>query len=256
MIQKLDLSLSGQSLSAYADDETPIVHALNTPLHKHAYGELHCTLQGATSFTVNGKAIQLSAGEALYIPKGCFHSNRACSAPLEHFVILVESENTAVFRKEFSPERLRSVLAALRKTDGKHFQTEALHAFLFFLADFFFSSTAQSASELPYEEVINRFISRHYPEQLTQKDLAAALHLSATQTGRIMRRVTGKTFLAYLTDYRLDIAEHLCATTSLPLTEIAQRVGYRSYPGFYKARQKRRMEEKCRDKTGKNPHKL
>lgn len=255
MIQKLDLSVAGRSLSVYADDETAIVHTLHTPLHKHGYGELHCILRGSAAFQVEGKEWRLAAGEALYIPKGYFHSNRGIGEPLDHLAFPLEAEGYSLFRKSFSVERLENVFAGIRQTEGRQFRAEAVHALLFFLADLFFPAP-KPENELPYEAAIDRFISRHYPEPLTVRDLAAAIHLSETQAERVMRRVTGKTFLAHLTDYRLEIAGHLSATTTLTLAEIARRVGYQSYPGFYKARQKKHKEEKAHERASQKPDKL
>lgn len=238
MIQKFDLALCGHTLAVYADNEAEIVRTLHAPLHKHGYGELHFLLQGAAAFQVEGVEWLLRAGEALYIPRGCFHSNRETQMPLQHLAFPVDAEPVTPFRKPFSRERLLQLCPGLCGSATQPFRTEDIHGLLFLLADLFFPAPVPDRT-LPQEAAIDRFISRHYPEPLTVQDLAAALHLSEAQTQRVMRRVTGKPFLAYLTDYRMEIAAHLRATTSLSLQEIAQRVGYRSYPGFYKARQKR-----------------
>ena len=66
-------------------------------------------------------------------------------------------------------------------------------------------------------------------------DLAAELFLSEKQCGRVLRAVTGRNFRQELTRYRMDAALELQKQGELSLAEIAERVGYRSYSGFWKA---------------------
>ena len=48
----------------------------------------------------------------------------------------------------------------------------------------------------------------------------------------------GRSFRGALTVTRMQVAERLINISAMPLTEVAQYVGYRSYAGFWKAYQK------------------
>ena len=71
---------------------------------------------------------------------------------------------------------------------------------------------------------------------ITLSDLAQVLGLSTKQAGRLLMHYTGRTFRGELTRCRMEAARRMMAETNAPpLTVIAERVGYQSYSGFWKA---------------------
>ena len=81
--------------------------------------------------------------------------------------------------------------------------------------------------------VAEEFIRRNLTAGITLSDLAEVLHLSEKQAGRIFYREFGQSFKEYLLSMRLASAKSLLSDTSLSVNEIAERVGYRTYNGFY-----------------------
>ena len=79
------------------------------------------------------------------------------------------------------------------------------------------------------------FFSRRYAEPVTVADLAEVLMLSEKQTEREVRRRTGLPFRRTLLHFRMSAADSLLSSTACSKNEIAERVGYRSYSGFWKA---------------------
>jgi len=63
---------------------------------------------------------------------------------------------------------------------------------------------------------------------------AEALHLSESHFMRLFKQVTGQSFISYLNHFRVGKAEHLLATTDLPVSEVSQAVGFcdQSYFGL------------------------
>lgn len=65
-----------------------------------------------------------------------------------------------------------------------------------------------------------------FAEEWTLDRLAAAVHLSRSQTGRMFRQAFGKTPIAYLTMLRTERMAELLRTTTTPISEIAREVGW------------------------------
>ena len=62
--------------------------------------------------------------------------------------------------------------------------------------------------------------------------MAADFHYSPEYTSRLIKQVTGQTFIQLLTRIRLENAEQLLRDTAIPVTDIAAAVGYESAEHF------------------------
>lgn len=75
-------------------------------------------------------------------------------------------------------------------------------------------------------------IDRHYAEPLTVRDLARLAGLSPSYFIRAFAAATGSTPHQYLRARRIARARELLVTTPAPITEICDRVGFRSLGSF------------------------
>lgn len=66
----------------------------------------------------------------------------------------------------------------------------------------------------------------------TVEDLAKLGHMSRASFARIFQHVLGQTPMQYLTNWRMTLARDLLLTDGLPLSQIAERVGYSSQYAF------------------------
>ncbi len=66
----------------------------------------------------------------------------------------------------------------------------------------------------------------------TLNDLAAQFHYSPEYTSRLVKRITGQTFIRLLTSVRIENAEQLLRDTMMPVADIASTVGYESSEHF------------------------
>lgn len=82
-----------------------------------------------------------------------------------------------------------------------------------------------------YTEVVNEvleYIEAHFgDENLSLNQLAAYVNVSPNYLSTVFSQQTGQSFIKYLTDYRMDKAKELLATTSKKSNEIAFIVGYK-----------------------------
>jgi transcriptional regulator GlxA family with amidase domain len=85
------------------------------------------------------------------------------------------------------------------------------------------------------ELLIYEFFSKKYNQDVSLSDLAGLLNLSKKQTERMVEKFTGRSFRAEIAHHRMEAAAQLMKIPGLSLSDIATRVGYKSYSGFWKA---------------------
>jgi len=75
-------------------------------------------------------------------------------------------------------------------------------------------------------------IERRYGERLSLKDVATAVGLTPGHLTTVVRRRTGRTVGAWITERRMAQARTLLVQTDLPVAEIGRRVGYHD-PAYF-----------------------
>lgn len=76
------------------------------------------------------------------------------------------------------------------------------------------------------------FIEKSYHLQIIRKDLADHLGISQVYISQLFKKETGKTFLDYLTHYRIKMAKNLLQNSDERVYVIAESVGYSSSQYF------------------------
>jgi AraC-like DNA-binding protein len=69
-------------------------------------------------------------------------------------------------------------------------------------------------------------IERRYPQPLSLRDVATAVNISPGHLTSTVRRRTGRTVQAWITERRMVQARRLLAATELPISEVGRRVGF------------------------------
>ena len=71
------------------------------------------------------------------------------------------------------------------------------------------------------------YVDSHYSDpELSVDTVCQMLHISASHFSKVFRKAYGTGFLSYLTDKRMEEAEHLLLTTEYKSREIGEMVGY------------------------------
>ena len=237
---ELILSVGSDSMRAFLQDG--FRSATTTPrLHKHNYAEIHI-VTGEMTVELSGSSHRLSPSEAIIIPAGSYHR-----------IIPAEGTRRISFQLDRRCEAIKVARLPLGVVDALFYEVErAISARDFSLTSAYFSLVAASLigeryageSTVDYSLFIREFFSRRYAEDVRLCDLADELHLSERQTERLVIRHTGRCFRDELTATRIAVAEELLSEGRLSLGEIATYVGYRSYAGFFKAREKSRSSHR------------
>ncbi len=86
------------------------------------------------------------------------------------------------------------------------------------------------------------YIVEHFQEKILLKDAATVAHMSAPAFCNYFKRMTRKTFIEAVTDYRIDFAVQQLVHTDKPITQIGLDSGFDDSSNFYKTF-KRRMKQ-------------
>ncbi|GBF10361.1 response regulator [Tepidibacillus sp. HK-1] len=77
-----------------------------------------------------------------------------------------------------------------------------------------------------------QFIHHHYENNITLDDVAKEINMSYHYFSKFFKESTGKNFVDYLTDLRIEKSKELLKTTSISIKEIGYKVGY-SDPNYF-----------------------
>lgn len=80
-------------------------------------------------------------------------------------------------------------------------------------------------SERVVRQVLD-YVKEHYAEPISVADVASRLFVNPSYFCRSFKRVTGSTFIEYLTRLRLERARQLLATTDEPVAAVGRMVGF------------------------------
>lgn len=72
-----------------------------------------------------------------------------------------------------------------------------------------------------------RYVEENYPRDLPQEEVARNVGLSPSYFSSCFKRETGKSFVEYLTEYRLEKARKLLTSSNLRTLDVASSVGFR-----------------------------
>jgi two-component system, response regulator YesN len=78
------------------------------------------------------------------------------------------------------------------------------------------------------------YIDQHLKDEINQKDVAAHVHLNPSYLSVLFKEQVNVTFSEYVTRRRIQRAKELLISSSLPISEIAEEVGYKTAKYFIK----------------------
>lgn len=111
------------------------------------------------------------------------------------------------------------------------------------------------ASHTDFLTELNEFVLGHLNDSLTLESVARQMHLSRAQFARRIRQETGQTFIAYLTEHRLEAARNLLLESEWTTIAISEFVGFQSSTYFHRLFRERMgmTPGEFRSKSGEMP---
>ena len=236
--RELAITLNGEEIKVFLQDGFYWNAPICDYMHIHSYTEIHFVSNGEMTFSVNGDQITVNESTALVIPARVYHAFVSKTEEAVHTAFQIDLSADSPSINELDEGLIRYLFAEIKKTPPRD-DHAAIASIITMLCTLLFSH----APVFPHDitdagYLINDFFSQNYRSNVKLCDLAMLLHLSDRQAERLVKEQTGRSFRDELTATRMRMADQLLATTSMSLTDIAQYVGYCSYAGFWKARER------------------
>lgn len=206
-----------------------------TNLHKHNFPEIHFVTGGSALFLVGKSKTTLESGSIMIIPQGEFHCCLEKEDTTLHNAFQIDFSVTQFKKAHIGSETVLGFFREIEnlKITGNFTKTAAyIVLFCSYLCD---ENKMCTSSVSDYGFIIQEFISMNYNKSIRLSDLASTLHLSERQAERLVRHYTGNSFKEEVCKTRIKVANMLMQSSDMPLTKIAEYVGYKSYAGFWKA---------------------
>lgn len=232
--------------------------------HWHEHVEIIYLECGHAVFNIGSHEIEAIPGDILFVNSGLLHSGYSVDNTRVEFDAIVFNKSMLASQlpdpnhmKHVSPfmdDRLsfpcriavddphypflREYVMKIREElrEKKHGYEVAVKAYLHLLTISVFR-LYHTPDLPPSDPEINRrnvdkisklmpFLEQHFSEKLTVAQAAYILNLSVYHFCRIFKKITGRTFIEFLNLYRVNQAEKLLRSSDLPITEIAEQVGF------------------------------
>ncbi|MEH6306307.1 AraC family transcriptional regulator [Olivibacter sp. CPCC 100613] len=87
---------------------------------------------------------------------------------------------------------------------------------------------------------ITAYLLDHFKEPLCIEQAAQLVHLSPSAFCRYFKKITRRTFIETVVDYRIDYAARHLRNTDMPIAHIAFDSGFADMSNFYRAFKKRK----------------
>ena len=222
--------------------------------HEHPSFELHVLLQGSATVDIGGQLVTLHSPQAILIGPGQYHRPIRTSKPFERISMEVSVADGPLRKDLLRQTRPCRVLqpdsemlelcrgmveeCALAKPFR---ETVVSSRMTLLLADCLrlmeLSVDDQPTPQRPlsnYSDRIDAWFERCLPDGDSLDGLAAELHLSRSQTCRILKKLYGMTFREKLVRTRMEHAAWLLRHTDKRVGDLVAETGYASESRFYR----------------------
>ncbi len=222
------------------------------PMHCHSHYELSFVASGTRYEICEGKSHLVGAGGLFFIPPLAFHANKNLtpvdvvviqfsqnflygnSARMGRFMLTRPKENSLLISPSKEAHRILLKILDFCRTQNPISAAKDFHRSSLILellsalidgGDLIISDSTNVSTRMPeLDAVINHILS--HPDTRTDMNQAAKLaNMSYYAFSRMFKEVIGVNFSDYCNIIRVRLAEELLITTSLPVSEIAEKTG-------------------------------
>lgn len=203
-------------------------------MHKHNYTDVHIVFGGGMIFYIGEEIHQIEDGTLMVIPREVFHYCVEKDEKALHIAFQVDYEIDNIIKCKINSGIIEDFCQEV-ETAEKTGEYMLITSYISLLCTRFSGENSSAKAITDYGFLIREFFQTQYSKDVKLMDLAKVLNVCERQAERLVIEYTGRTFRNELSFMRITIAKHLIKSGNMPLKEIAQYVGYRSYAGFWKA---------------------
>ena len=229
-----EINLSGKSYKLFLQPGFFCATKYAAVPHLHKYCELHCVIRGEGEYSVGNERISISRGSVVVIPGGVFHGYLSRSDDLKLCRFQVAGLKSGLRLVQVNEGLLDALGAAVERYTPDADFTEVGAYIGAVLA-----AVGERANSVPKQITDREFLTHEFftdcSRDMNISELSRVLNLSSKQAQRTIKRVTGLSFRDELAYRRITAARELLKDDSVSLAEAGERVGYKTYSGFWRA---------------------
>ena len=233
---------------------------IETITHYHQEIELIAITEGSAEFYIHSKSYFVKKGDILIIPpyalhRGCTTENVVSSYDCICFNLQLlcddnlktglESQalsiNSPICSDSPYVEQLQSyikkaVIACERQETGWELEAVGAMSLLFGVLkkNHLISQILESNRETEFGAKVMTYLFKNVSAPITSRDAAREFYMNHSYFCRLFKKTFGCTFEKYVLIYRLEKARLYLTNTTLPVTEIAFRLGFNNCSYFGK----------------------
>ncbi len=202
------------------------------------YYDLTFVLKGSMVYYVNGQKVTLRENDAIFLKPGTLRSRPQGTEPVKYVSFnFLPNPGAELPLAEYLP---RSISADVRKLFSVYTQSHILPAYHSkekvsnLLNYVLFSLLDHCDLETNNEYVIDaiKYVNAHLTEKLSLQEVSAAVNLSKEYISALFKKEMGKTLTDYINERKMMLAVEMIRNEELPLSEIANSLGYGNYTYF------------------------
>lgn len=234
----------------------------DTKLHSHMYYELFYCEKGSAEILFSDGVAEIGEGDCIIVEKNVVHTlryvntekslynividitgNKSRVAEYEEILDTLCNGRYAMIKKNFDIGEIMKAMCQyfyMDFEDRKHLVGARFYELIYTLKKLSQHRTKViddlSLDSSSRDYLIDVFLATSFDTPGISIDmLSERLYLSSSQTARIVKEKTGKTFKQIILSLRMENATRLLRTTDISVNDIASMVGYVSNHGFYVA---------------------
>lgn len=211
--------------------------------HQIAYYDLTLVLNGTLFYLVDGKEVVLQGGDAILIPPGSMRERHASTDNTDY--VSFNFTSTYPFALPLHIEdALHSdalfLISAFDKINGRSYldhkeENEHLLACLLLVLE----NRVKARGIHPLVRTIMKYVHGHLGERITLEDIGRETFFSPIYCDTLFKKETGRSIIDYVIEKRIDQAKRLLLEGSVPLSDIAELLGFHDYNYFSRVFKKR-----------------
>jgi AraC-like DNA-binding protein/quercetin dioxygenase-like cupin family protein len=232
--RELSVCFGNKQVRVFMQDGFLIHEGTMSSLHKHRLTEVQILLSGNGELITADEVVRVSKNDMVIIPHNTYHRRNAFDDNASILTFLTTFE-TSYVKKVALEDWLINKLVYCSEQFLAAGDSVKLSLYIGILLSEFDEKADISVPIQDRKLLIDEFFSRNYSKDVLLSDLANTLNLSEKQTERLVIKYMGGTFKKVLAKYRIEMALAIMNHEDIPLMKLSERVGYKSYSGFWKA---------------------
>ncbi len=220
-------------------------------VHSHGHTEIFCITQGEGFFSLAGNRILVKKGDFLIVNANVPHTEFSSSEGAMGYIVLgiknaelyISEQNEGFFHIRNSRLSLKGTgifREILSEFEGKEALSEELCQGFLRVAILYILQNAENRvlikepSAVGSKECaeVKRYIDSHFKDAITLEKLSKIAHINKFYLVHSFKKAYGMTPINYLQLCRINEARHLLLETDMPVSQIAQAVGFSGASSF------------------------